>query len=53
MHEAKLTGLEEISVIIDPNDPLKTVVSKDCDADFNAQDSFEMKSTYSSRSLQV
>ena len=53
MREAELGSLEETSVIMDPDDPLKTVVSKDCDADFDAQDSFETKSAYSSCSLQV
>ena len=51
--EAELAGLEETSVIVDPYDPLKTVVSKDCDADFDAQDNFETSSAYSSCSLQV
>jgi len=53
MREAELASLEETPVIVDPDDPLKTVVSKDCDADFDAQDSFETKSAYSSCSLQV
>jgi len=53
LHEAELAGFEESSVIMDPDDPLKTVVSKDCDTDFDAQDNFETNSAYSSCSLQV
>jgi hypothetical protein len=44
VHEAELAVLEESSVIADPDDLLKTVVSKDCDADFDAQDNFETNS---------
>ena len=53
LREVELAGLEETFVITDPDDPLKTVVSKDCDADFDAQDNFETDSAYSSCSLQV
>ena len=41
------------SVIVDPNDLLKTVVSKGCDADFDIQDNFEMNSASSNCSLEV
>jgi hypothetical protein len=44
VREAELAVLEESSVIADPDDLLKTV-SKDCDADFDAQDNFETNST--------
>lgn len=43
--EAELAALEEPFVIAGSDDPLKTVVSKDCDADFDAQDIFEPKSS--------
>ena len=44
VHEAELAVLEESSIIADPDDLLKTV-SKDCDADFDAQDNFKTNST--------
>ena len=44
VREAELAVLEESSVIADPDDLLKTVVSKDCDADFDARDNFETNS---------
>jgi hypothetical protein len=53
LREAELSVLEECSVIADPDDLLKTVVSKDCDADFNAQDNFETNSASSNCSLEV
>ena len=49
MFESKLPN----TYIVDPDDPLKTVVSKDCDAEFDAQDSFETKSASCNCSLQV
>jgi len=53
VREAELAVLEESSVIADPDDLLKTVVSKDCDTDFDAQDNFETNSASSICSLEV
>ena len=53
VREAELAVLEESSVRADPDDLLKTVVSKDCDADFDAQDNFETNSASSHCSLEV
>jgi hypothetical protein len=53
MREGELAGLEETAVIMDPDDPpVKTIVSKDCNANFNAQGSFKINPAYSSSSLQ-
>jgi len=41
------------SVIADPDDLLKTVVSKGCDADFDVQDNFETNSASSNCSLEL
>ena len=53
LREAELAVLEKNSVIADPDDLLKTVVSKDCDTDIDAQDNFETNSTSSNCSLEV
>ena len=41
------------SIIADPDDLLKTVVSKDCNTDLDGQDNFETNCASSSRSLEV